>query len=127
MNLPISYVFLKAGAMPEVTVMVAIALSQICLFIRVYMLYKATGFPMGRFLRRVYVSALFKVTPIALILPVAVKFIALEGFKGFVVSFALTFVSAVLAVVFVGLDKQERSQVYAMFSKFLGKDDKDNR
>ena len=127
MNLPISYAFLRAGAMPEVTVMVAIALSQICLFIRVYMLHKATGFPMGRFLRRVYVSALLKVTPIALILPVALKFIALEGFVGFLISFVVTFVSAVMAVVFVGLDKGERSQVYAMFSKISGKDDKDNR
>lgn len=127
MNLPISYAFLRAGAMPEVTVMVAIALSQICLFIRVYMLHKATGFPMGRFLRRVYLSALFKVTPIALILPVALKFIALEGFVGFLISFVVTFVSAVMAVVLVGLDKGERSHVYAMFSKISGKDDKDNR
>ena len=127
MNLPISYAFLRAGAMPEVTVMVAIALSQICLFIRVYMLHKATGFPMGRFLKRVYVSALLKVTPIALILPVALKFIALEGFVGFLISFVVTFVSAVMAVAFVGLDKGERSQVYAMFSKISGKDDKDNR
>ena len=91
------------------------------------MLHKATGFPMGRFLKRVYVSALLKVTPIALILPVALKFIALEGFVGFLISFVVTFVSAVMAVAFVGLDKGERSQVYAMFSKISGKDDKDNR
>ena len=71
LNIPVSYLFLKMGAIPEVTVMTAIGISQICFFARLYMLRGMTGLPMGEFVKNVYVNVAF-VTVAAVILPALV-------------------------------------------------------
>ena len=58
LNIPVSYIFLKSGAVPEVTVMVAVAISQICLFARLFMLRGMIGLPAGDFLKKVYLNVI---------------------------------------------------------------------
>ena len=59
LNLPVSYLVLKAGAPPESILLVAIVISQICLFARLFLLRGMTGLPVGRFIRQVYLRILF--------------------------------------------------------------------
>ncbi len=49
MNLPISYVALKLGAEPTITMQVSICLSFVTAFARAYMLRSMIGFPFGRY------------------------------------------------------------------------------
>ena len=58
LNIPVSYLFLKSGAVPEVTVMVAVAISQICLFARLFMLRGMIGLPAGDFLKKGYLNVI---------------------------------------------------------------------
>ena len=50
MNLPISYVALKFGASPTITVEISIALSLVTTFVRAYLLRSMIGFPFSRYL-----------------------------------------------------------------------------
>lgn len=49
MNLPISYIALKFGAEPTVTMLVSIVLSLVTAFVRAYLLRPMIGFPFGKY------------------------------------------------------------------------------
>lgn len=116
MNIPVSYAFLKAGAIPEVTVMVAIAISQICLFARLYMLRGMIGLPFGNFLKKVYLNVLL-VSAAALAVPSVAGPYLPAGFWGFAASAAVCMCSAALSVLVLGLSRYERREICDMIMK----------
>lgn len=117
LNLPVSYVCLKLGAMPEVTVIVAIVISQICLWARLIMLSKATGFPIAPFVSDVYVTLMLKVVPASLVLPLLVSLVKPEGFVGFAASAMMCVLGTLLGVWLLGLDADEKQWVMNKFRK----------
>ena len=58
LNIPVSYVFLKAGAAPESVIAVAICISQICLLARLLLLRGMVGLSVGEFFRKVYLNVI---------------------------------------------------------------------
>ena len=58
LNLPVSYIVLKAGAPPHSILVVAVVISQLCLFARLVLLRSMAGLPAGRFLKEVYLRVL---------------------------------------------------------------------
>ena len=118
LNLPVSYVLLKMGAMPEVTVMVAIAVSQICLAARLMMLEKMIGLSVSSFISRVYLNVI-AVSAAALVLPFAVSYIIPGGFWGFAAKASVAVASAALSIFFVGCTKPERSELLAFIQNKL--------
>lgn len=113
LNIPLSYIFLKAGAAPEVTVAVAIAVSQICLFARLIMLRRMISLSPGIFLKRVFLNVL-AVSALALAVPLAVCRILPETFVGFAASACICLLSASSSVLAVGLSKGERHEIIRM-------------
>jgi hypothetical protein len=113
LNLPASYLFLKLGAVPEVTVMVAIAVSQICLFARLYMLKGMISLPVREFIRKVYMNVII-VSAAALILPWAVNQYMPGDFWGFLARVSVCVVSALLSVILLGLSRGERHEIVEM-------------
>ncbi len=107
LNIPLSYIFLKFGARPEITVVVAIMLSQVCLFARLIMFSRASGFPVPEFVHEVYVNAL-KVGILASALPIVLMFVLPEGFWWSVMNLAVCLVCTVAVVLFVGCSKSDR-------------------
>ena len=111
LNLPVSYLLLKAGAPPEVTVVVAIVISQICMFARLLVLKGMIGFPVGRFLKKVYLNVL-AVTALALcFLPVLSH--DSMNFGEFLLNVILCIVMTSLLILFVGCTRSERSEMIA--------------
>lgn len=108
LNLPVSYLCLKLGAIPEVTVIVAIVISQICLWARLVMLNKATGFPVLPFVDKVYCTLLFKVVCGSVWLPLFIEAAKPEGFLGFAISAVSCVLVTLLAVWLLGLEPDER-------------------
>jgi O-antigen/teichoic acid export membrane protein len=108
LNLPVAYVCLKMGAMPEVTVIVAIVMSQICLWARLMMLNKATGFPIMPFVSDVYVTLLLKVVCVTLAFSLPVNMLKPEGFAGFALSAGTCVIVTLLVVWLLGLQPDER-------------------
>lgn len=118
LNIPVSYVLLKAGAVPEVTVMVAIAVSKICLFARLYMLRSMIGLPAGDFIRKVYLNVI-SVSAVALLLPLAIGNMLPDTFGGFIISVSVCLCSAGISVMYVGLSRSERRELSAMIKERL--------
>jgi hypothetical protein len=119
LNLPVSYVLLKMGAMPEVTVIVAVVISQICLAARLFMLEKMIGLSVRNFLVRVYFNVL-AVAAVALVLPVVAALVVPGGPVGFVVNASVAVISAGLSIFLVGCSKQERRDVIGFIKNRLG-------
>lgn len=117
LNVPVSYFCLVLGAMPEVTVVVAIVISQICMFARLLMLHKATGYPVLPFLRDVYFRLLLKVVAVSVWLPLLVETVKPDGFGGFVASASVCVAAALSAACVFGLDKDERQWIISMMKK----------
>lgn len=120
LNIPLSYVFLKLGAVPEVTVMVAVAISQICLFARLFMLRGMIGLPAGHFLKKVYLNVI-AVSAAALVVPLAADPALPDTFSGFAASVTICVCSAGLSVMFIGLRASERRELASMLKDWLRK------
>lgn len=121
LNLPVSYVCLKLGAIPEVTVVVAIVISQICLWARLIMLNKATGFPVLPFIDKVYCTLLFKVVCGSVWLPLLIEVVKPKGFLGFVISAVGCVLVTLLAVWLLGLQSDERQWAVEKLKGIKGK------
>ncbi len=120
LNIPVSYLFLKSGAVPEVTVMVAVAISQICLFARLFMLRGMIGLPAGDFLKKVYLNVI-AVSAAALVVPLAADPALPDTFSGFAASVTICVCSAGLSVMFIGLRASERRELASMLKDWLRK------
>lgn len=119
LNIPLSYVFLKCGAVPEVTVMVAIVLSQICFFARLVMLNRMTGIPVGDFLKRVYLNILAVILT-ASAFSFAMIWLFGGSADGFIAKGAISLSAAVLSVSFVGCSSSERRFFIKMIREKTG-------
>ena len=117
LNIPISYVLLKMGMMPEVTAMVAIALSQVCLWARLLMLGRATGFSTSLFITKVYVKCLFVVLPCAAVVPALFELIKPAGFWGAFYSVSVCVIWSAAIIYMIGMNRDEREMVKGLFRK----------
>ncbi len=111
LNVPVSYIFLKAGAAPEVTVVVAIVISQLCFFVRLAMLCRMVGLGGWKYVTDVYLRVLL-VSAVAVAVPLMVCGLIPSGFAGFCISAALCVVSAGLSALFVGCSGSERRDMW---------------
>lgn len=120
MNLPIAYLCLYLGAMPESIVLVAIVISQCCLAARLFMLRKMIGLQVGQYLRKVYFNVL-SVTLVALILPALFHQYLLESFFTFLILSVLSILSTLMSCLYVGSTNEERMLVYVKAKQVISK------
>ena len=116
LNIPVSYVFLRNGAAAEITVAVAIAISLVCLAARLVMLRRMIGLSIRKFVMDVLLKILLVVVT-SLILPLALYKVIPDGFAGFIVSAAVCVAVSGLTVLLIGLDGNERKELFAMIMK----------
>ncbi len=120
MNLPISYVCLRLGCMPECVLIVAICISQCCLAARLYMLRGMIGLSSIRYMKNVYLNV-FAVAVLSAILPSLLSMYLQESFLSFV-AISLVAVASTLAVEFyIGCNKKEREFVVEKAKVFIRK------
>ena len=120
LNLPISYILLKLGAIPEITVVVAIALSHICLFARLIMFSRASGFSVPAFVRGVYVNAL-KVVIGAASIPLLLTFVIPQGILWSVLHLGVSLLWTAGVIFFIGCSKEDRAFLYEFIGRRAGK------
>lgn len=107
MNLPISYVLLRMGWIPETVLIVAIVISQCCLASRLYMLRGLIGLKARHYLHNVYFNVL-SVSVCAVILPMIASYYLREGFISFILICLLCVFSVSVSVYYIGCTTQER-------------------
>ena len=120
MNLPVSYLLLRAGMFPEIVFVVAIIISQCCLAARLWMLHSMIGLRVGLYMRKVYANVLV-VGIISSILPILQGFTCNESLMNFILSSILSFVCTGLVVYFIGCNNIERQFVITKVSGIKAK------
>ena len=124
MNFPISYIMLRMGYFPEITVIIAIVISQVCLIARLSFLKHMVRLPMAKFLKDVYCNVII-VSIIAVIIPF-ICHIAIENeFTRLVTVGVVSVISSGLTIYFIGCNKEERAiakkYMYRIKSRFTKK------
>lgn len=117
LNLPISYVTLKLGASPTSVMIVAIAIAQICMFLRLYFLRTMVGLSMRRFLKEVYLKVI-TVTLFSIPIPMMVYLFMPDNLFRFVSVILVSIVTTSAIVYNVGCDAGEKSLITRQIKKF---------
>ncbi len=118
MNLPISYVCLRLGCAPESVIIVSIIISNVALFLRLYMVSKSIPIKPYTFLHKVYLNVLV-VGLISSILPFVINTTMNEGFWRFITTTIVSIISCMLVILYIGCDKGERVFVKTKITNFI--------
>ena len=102
--------------MAEITVVVAIVISLVCLVARLIMLKGMIGLSLKEFMNDVCLRVLL-VCMVSVIFPLLSASLLPEGFAGFVASVLICLASAGCSAAFIGLKRSERRELMEMFRK----------
>jgi|SRR5690554_3225715 len=117
LNLPISYMFLKLGYAPQITLYVSICISGIALFGRLYILKKLVKLKVISFFKSVILRSV-SVGLVAITLPLVIYLNNDPSLARFFILGISSLISAFCAIYFVGLDKNEKKFFKRKISSF---------
>ena len=120
LNLPISYLFLKLGFSPEVTLNVSIGIAIVALFARLKIISPLIRLNIFDYLK----SVVFRIIPvafIAIILPALVYMFLQESFYRLLGVGVFSLISATITIYFVGLGRAEQIFIYAKAKQYFTK------
>lgn len=107
-NLPISYLFLKLGYSPEITLYVSISISIIALYARLKIISPLVNLKIFTYLKEV-VLKIIPVTLIAIIIPIIIITNLQESFSRLVITCFSSLLFVITTIYFVGLGKSEKT------------------
>ena len=120
MNLPVSYILLRLGAIPETVLIVAIVISQLCLATRLYMLRGLIGLKARDFIKKVYINVLV-VTMLSAVIPFILSRAFEDNLGSFIVSCVVTISLTLLVEFYVGCTARERDFVVSKVKTIVRK------
>lgn len=118
LNFPISYYFLKLGYFPEVTLVIAIVISQICLVARLIFLRNMIKLPIMAFAKEVYLNIIF-VTISAVIAPAICYKCFSPGFIRLLIVCIVSTIASSAVIYSIGCNKAERKIARDYANKFI--------
>ena len=120
MNLPISYILLRMGCIPETVMVVAVCISQCCLAARLFMLRGMIGLSARKYIRQVYANVI-AVSAVAAFVPAILSMRLGETFLSFCLTTFVALCCTSASIYFVGCSKQERCFVRDKARKLMHK------
>jgi O-antigen/teichoic acid export membrane protein len=108
--LPISYIFLKNGFPPEITIYVSIFISIIALYFRLKIVSTLIDFSMVKFSRNVLAPVLL-VSIVSLIFPLIIKYSVDYEFARVLLILLASILSVTVSIYWIGLDTTERQYI----------------
>lgn len=121
LNLPLSYIALKAGCTPEVTIQIAIVISFCSLIIRLLLLYRYIKFPIQEYIKNVLLRAVIVVILTFSISYLAYNIIHMIGFTKLIITVTSSWGFASIIIYCLGLCKSERKWIVNVIKKFVNK------
>lgn len=118
MNIPLSWLLLKLGFDPTLTIVIAIVISQITCFIRVSILHALIGYPISSFVTKVYIR-IIAVALLAAVLPIIIKMSMDQSFARLMVITVVSLIWTSLLVYLIGCDKAERGFVTSKIRRII--------
>ncbi|TSA27728.1 lipopolysaccharide biosynthesis protein [bacterium] len=107
LNLPISYCFLKLGFPPQITMYIAIVISVICLFLRLWMLRGLVGLSISDYWKKV-LRVIISVSVVAYIIPLFLSLQLEESFIRLIIVGVVGVITSVATIYVLGLSINER-------------------
>lgn len=112
LNLPISYIFLKLGNIPETILIISIIIEIVCIYARTYMLAKLVPIDIVYFIKHIIFKTLI-VFITALILPLIGKnLIHIDNIGSFIILIIISLLSTTISILIIGCNKEERSFIF---------------
>ena len=116
--LPISYIFLKKGFAPEVTLYVNIVISIFALFFRLYFLKKLIDFPVRFFLNEVILKNAFIVV-LSMIPLLLFRLLIDARYVSFFIHIILSIVWSGTLIYLIGLSRSEKKFILQLVGKII--------
>lgn len=116
LNLPISYVCLRIGMEPEVVFIIAIIISQLCLYARLVLLKSMINLDIIHFFKDVYFR-LIMVSISSFIVSFAFTGYVENDFLGFLQTTIVSLLCSITSIWFLGLNKVEKNIVTGIIKK----------
>ena len=120
MNLPVSYMLLHIGCIPEIVLLTAIVVSLCCLIARLCMLRKMINLPIYTFVIDVCLNVIM-VSVISAIVPFILADILAETFMNFILICVLAIVLTIFVIYYVGCNRNERYFIQSKLNEFKAK------
>ena len=120
LNVPFSYLFLRLGYSPEITISISIFFSALTLFARLFILHLNMKFPVAEYLKKVVFRILI-VTVISWIIPYYVSVYLQNGVFNFLIVGVISVISILISVLLFGLDSVEKKFVFSKIHNLLNK------
>ena len=120
MNLPLSYICLRIGCMPESVLIVAICISQCCLAARLYLLRGLIGLSSIKYMKNVYLNILM-VTILSVIAPCLLAMNIPESFLSFILTSLVAVMATIIMEFYIGCNQKERAFVRNKLQKLTKK------
>ena len=122
LNLPISYLFLKMGYSPISAFIIMIIISQLCLFLRLYMLKTMLGLSARLFLYKVYIPCISVAVISYLLLFVFSSFLDIEeSILRLLIVGVISVLVTVPLILYIVLSNDERAYLFSVIRKKLMK------
>lgn len=121
LNLPITFIFIKLGFLPQVAFYIAIAISIITLFFRLFLLKEMVGLSIKKYLGRV-ILVVMGASIIAYIIPLIIYINMNEWLLRFLVVGIVGLLTSLLAIYNIGLTKKEQQfLLQIIYSRVINK------
>ena len=121
LNLPVSYIFLKIGYPPQITMIVSICISIIAQLSRLVFAKKQVGLGIAYYCRQV-LWPIGLVTLFSLVLPLLLVFVIDSAMTEFIIVSIVAVLTVGLLVLLLGMSKDERTYLFSFVkSKILRK------
>lgn len=111
LNLPIAYICLRVGSIPEIVTIVAIFMALICMVARLIILKKMVILNIQRVCKEVFFNAI-KVGLLSSIIPYLIHINNETTFLHFMIDCIFCLISSSVVILFVGCDKKERTFIF---------------
>lgn len=120
MNLPVSYVLLSLGCIPETMLIVAVVISQCCLAARLYMLRGMIGLSARKYIKKVYLN-IIAVTVVAAVVPLVLSMELQESLLSFIMVSIVAVFCNMLSIYYVGCNGNERAFIKGKMIQLFNK------
>lgn len=124
MNVPISYIMLKNGCIPESTLFVGIIVSQLCFASRLIFLRKSIKLNIIDFLKDVYLRVII-VSIVSIVLPLTMYCLINHSVIRFITVCITSVITTGAAIYFIGCNMKEKKiimkYIHGIISKIYGK------
>lgn len=115
LNLPISYIFLKMGYEPQITLYISIIIYLIALFSRLIILKKLVQLNIKKFINQVVLRCIV-VTICSIVLPFVLYHNMYTSFTRFIVITFISIINTLIFIYFIGLDKRDKTKIIQYLS-----------